>query len=187
MRCVPSFSLFGVSCMALPTARNFLLRGSFLSSTARKQSAVVRAVSASQSDAFSEADICDTGESTYSTSVDHTQRFESTSEETEILNRFQNTNTDDADAVRSIPFNFGAPDGPEISNKETVLRDVDKAVSHGRPPDIEVLLADHLCYTGNSFMKAAHLTLLRYGHVAVRYTTKVNFYHSSFFRVPRSI
>jgi len=176
--------------MAFPNARNFLLRGSFLSSSVRKQAAVVRAVSVSRGDDRSEAGINDTGVSTYSESLEHTQRFESTSEETEILNRFQNTNTDDPDAVRSVPFNFGAPDGPGISNKETILRDVDKAVSDGRPPDLEVLLADHLCNTGNSFMKAAHLTLLRYGHVAVRYTTKVQtitYYQIPFFHVPISI
>ena len=90
-----------------------------------------------------------------------------------MLSQFQNTKTDDPDTAKAIPSNFGAPDGPGISNKESILQDVDKAVSEGRPPDLEVLLADHLCYTGNSFMKAAHLTLLRYGHIAVRYTTKV--------------
>lgn len=161
--------------MALPTARNFLLRSSFLSSNVKRHAAVVRAVSVSRGDDFIDADISDTDVSTYTGSNERSRAFESasTTEESEMLRHFRNTKNDDPDTAKAVPSNFGAPDGPGISNKESILQDVDKAVSEGRPPDLEVLLADHLCYTGNSFMKAAHLTLLRYGHIAVRYTTKV--------------
>ena len=167
--------------MAFPTARNFLLRGSFLSSNVKRHAAVVRAVSVSRGDDFIDSDISDTDVSTYTGSNERSPAFEnaSTTEESEMLRHFRITKIDDPDTGKAIPSNFGAPDGPGISNKESILQDVDKAVSEGRPPDLEVLLADHLCYTGNSFMKAAHLTLLRYGHIAVRYTTKV--WASSFY------
>jgi len=37
----------------------------------------------------------------------------------------------------------------------------------------QVLFTDHLCFTGNAFSRALHMAFLRFGHVAVRYTTKV--------------
>lgn len=37
----------------------------------------------------------------------------------------------------------------------------------------QVLLTDHLCYVGNPISRFMHLNFLNYGHIAVRYTTKV--------------
>eukprot|EP00613_Pedinella_sp_CCMP2098_P044447 CAMPEP_0171775800 /NCGR_PEP_ID=MMETSP0991-20121206/56734_1 /TAXON_ID=483369 /ORGANISM="non described non described, Strain CCMP2098" /LENGTH=371 /DNA_ID=CAMNT_0012382057 /DNA_START=158 /DNA_END=1270 /DNA_ORIENTATION=+ len=75
-------------------------------------------------------------------------------------------------AQAGVPPDFGGPNGPCITNKATVLQDVDTALGTSRPPDLEVLLTDHLCFTGNSVSKALHMHVLRFGHVAVRYTTK---------------
>lgn len=68
---------------------------------------------------------------------------------------------------------FGAAGGPCIQNKSTILQDVDRAIcpSDPRPPDIEVLLTNHLAYVGNPLSKAVHRHLIALGHVLVRYTT----------------
>lgn len=72
---------------------------------------------------------------------------------------------------RRISSDFGARDGTPISNKSAVLGAVDDALGVGRPPDLEVLLTEHLTDVSTPFSEAVHAGLLRYGHVAVRYTT----------------
>jgi hypothetical protein len=70
-----------------------------------------------------------------------------------------------------ISQDFGARDGQSITNKATVLREVDEALGLDRPPDLEVLLTDHLTCTDSRVTIALHTLFLRFGHVAVRYTT----------------
>ena len=41
------------------------------------------------------------------------------------------------------PSDFGARDGSSITNKGSVLQDVDAVLGHDRPADLEVLLTDH--------------------------------------------
>ena len=72
---------------------------------------------------------------------------------------------------RGVPQNFGARDGQSITNKVTVLQEVDEALGLDRPPDLEVLLTDHLTCTDSRLTIALHTLFLRFGHVAVRYTT----------------
>ena len=69
------------------------------------------------------------------------------------------------------PDDFGAHHGTPIHNKATVLAEVDAALypnQPARPPDLEVILTDHIAYLPNRWV---HAKLLRWGHVAVRYTT----------------
>ena len=66
---------------------------------------------------------------------------------------------------------FGRRDGGAIANKASILSDVDDALTGGRPPDLEVLLADHLTAVDSPAAEWAHTLFLRYGHVSVRYTT----------------
>ena len=70
-----------------------------------------------------------------------------------------------------VPCSFGARDGTSITNKHTVLDQVDAALGLARPADIELLLADHLSCVDSTLQRALHGTILRYGHVAVKYTT----------------
>ena len=70
-----------------------------------------------------------------------------------------------------VPCSFGARDGTSITNKHTVLDQVDAALGLDRPADIELLLADHLSCVDSTLQRALHGTILRYGHVAVKYTT----------------
>ena len=67
-----------------------------------------------------------------------------------------------------LPADFGARDGTPIANKNTVLSEVDRALGKDRSPDLEVILTDHVSYLPNRWL---HSRLLRWGHVAVRYTT----------------
>jgi hypothetical protein len=69
-----------------------------------------------------------------------------------------------------VPANFGGRDGPCISNKASILAEVDAALG-GRPPDVEVLLTDHISDVSSQLSRALHTGVLRFGHVAVRYTT----------------
>lgn len=71
------------------------------------------------------------------------------------------------------PLRLGALGGPCIANKASVLHEVDRALNPDdpRPPDVEVLLADHLAYTGNPLSRALHHNLIALGHLLVRYTT----------------
>lgn len=71
----------------------------------------------------------------------------------------------------TLASDFGHRDGSSITNKATILDDVDAALGLNRPPDLEVLLSDHLTSVESSASVAMHTLLLRYGHVAVRYTT----------------
>lgn len=71
-----------------------------------------------------------------------------------------------------FPQNFGAEGGTPIINKDSILGEVDAALGTHRPPDLEVLLTDHVCNVGNPVSRWLHLSLLRFGHIAVRYTTK---------------
>jgi hypothetical protein len=67
--------------------------------------------------------------------------------------------------------NFGQRNGGAIANKASILSDVDEALTGCRPPDLEVLLADHLTATDSPAAEWAHALFLRFGHVSVRYTT----------------
>ena len=97
------------------------------------------------------------------------------------LNSAPFATTGDGNAPFELASDFGAPDGTPVVNRDSILSDVDRAVSPGlgkggRPPDLEVLLADHLTYTGHPLMQSLHLSILRFGHVAVRYTKQVRLF-----------
>jgi len=68
---------------------------------------------------------------------------------------------------------LGALRGPCIANKATILGDVDAALNPAgpRPPDVEVLLTEHLAYTGNPLSRFLHHNLIALGHLSIRYTT----------------
>lgn len=72
---------------------------------------------------------------------------------------------------RWMSSDFGARDGTPISNKDTILSEVDAALGAKKPPDLEVLLTDHLTCIDSPVSIAMHSVFLRYGHVAARYTT----------------
>jgi hypothetical protein len=74
-------------------------------------------------------------------------------------------------ASRYASSDFGRRNGGAIANKASILSDVDDALTGGRPPDLEVLLADHLTAIDSPAAEWAHTLFLRYGHVSVRYTT----------------
>ena len=74
-------------------------------------------------------------------------------------------------AARRYASDFGRRNGGAIANKASILSDVDDALTGGRPPDLEVLLADHLTAIDSPAAEWAHTLFLRYGHVSVRYTT----------------
>jgi uncharacterized FlaG/YvyC family protein len=63
------------------------------------------------------------------------------------------------------------PGGRTISNKDIVFDEIDKALGVSKPPDIEVILTDHLTYMKNPITKFLHLNVMRFGHLAIRYTT----------------
>lgn len=143
-----------------------------------KRQAAVRAVSTGRRDDFDRTDIDDPESCVRSGIFDRTRSFDgpfATASVVPEASCLPEAPRYGPEIVKAAPPNFGAPGGTGISNKDSILRDVDAVLSKGRPPDLEVLLADHLCYTGNAFCKATHVTFLRYGHVAVRYTTKVHF------------
>lgn len=71
----------------------------------------------------------------------------------------------------AVPERFGGPNGPSISNKGTIFDEIDEALGVDSPPDIEVILTDHIAYVGNPLSAFLHKTVLRFGHVAIRYTT----------------
>ena len=73
--------------------------------------------------------------------------------------------------MRPISDDFGTRNGTTIANKQGILASVDEALGLSRPPDLELLLTDHLTCTDSNFSIAMHACLLRFGHVAVRYTT----------------
>jgi hypothetical protein len=98
-----------------------------------------------------------------------TRRFhsvENSEEENQALVVDKVTNT----TVAALT-NLGAPGGPTICNKDTIFQEIDEALGVGKPPDVEVILTDHLCYIANPFSKFLHLHILRFGHIAIRYTT----------------
>jgi hypothetical protein len=70
-----------------------------------------------------------------------------------------------------VPANFGGRDGPCVFNKASILADVDAALGVHRPPDVEVLLTDHMSDVSSPLSRALHAGVMRFGHVAVRYTT----------------
>ena len=72
---------------------------------------------------------------------------------------------------RALSSTFGARDGAAIENKSTILAEVDVALNQKRPPDLELLLTDHLTCIDSDLTIAMHTAILRYGHVAVRYRT----------------
>ena len=62
---------------------------------------------------------------------------------------------------------FGAPDGEEISNKSTILSEIDRYLGYHDPPDVEyVYVEPYLNYAS----KSLYLTANPYGHAVVRYT-----------------
>lgn len=83
------------------------------------------------------------------------------------------TSIDDASSANSVDdelFGYN-PGGSAITNKDTILSDVDRALGTNKPPDIEVFLTDHVCNTSNAASTFIHLHLLRFGHVGIRYRT----------------
>ncbi|KAL3914390.1 MAG: hypothetical protein SGARI_000149 [Bacillariaceae sp.] len=72
----------------------------------------------------------------------------------------------------TLPPNFGYnPHGPALANKDGILQDVNKALGVSKPPDIEILLADHICSKHSKLSTWIHLHLIRFGHVAIKYRT----------------
>jgi len=71
--------------------------------------------------------------------------------------------------LATIPVDFGAPNGTEISNKATLLTEIDRALGVHKPPDLEYLFV--LPYTR---WRLQHTWLgfagNYYGHAAVKYT-----------------
>lgn len=63
------------------------------------------------------------------------------------------------------------PHGPTISNKDQVFDQIDQALQVRKPPDIEVILVDHLTCTQNAVTRFLHLHLFRFGHICIRYRT----------------
>ena len=63
------------------------------------------------------------------------------------------------------------PHGPTIQNKDEIFDDIDKALGVDKPPDIEVILTDHMTNLNNPVSKFLHLNVMRFGHIAIRYTT----------------
>ena len=63
------------------------------------------------------------------------------------------------------------PHGKTISNKKEIFADIDRALGVSKPPDIEVILTDHMTNLNNSLGKFLHLNIMRFGHIAIRYTT----------------
>ena len=62
---------------------------------------------------------------------------------------------------------FGAPYGEEISNKDTILSNIDRRLGHRFPPDVEYIYVEpYLNYAS----KSVYLTANPYGHSAIRYT-----------------
>ena len=76
--------------------------------------------------------------------------------------------TTDTDLDSSFGYN---PGGSTITNKDTILDDIDRALGVQKPPDIEVLLTDHICNVANKSSTFVHLHLIRFGHVGIRYRT----------------
>lgn len=72
---------------------------------------------------------------------------------------------DDGKVLGKFPF------GPTISNKERVFDEIDRALGVKKPPDIEVILTDHLANLNNTVSKFLHLNVMRFGHIAIRYRT----------------
>jgi hypothetical protein len=166
-----SFGLLGTSCMALPTARNYLLRQGIMSSF--KRHAIVRAAETNKQDEFDIVQALETSkqddfEVTTSSNFDYAGKHKYSDGALTSSSTINCKKAPQNEAM--IPPNFGAPGGTAVANKGSILRDIDNVLSEGRPPDLEVLLADHLCYTGNALCQGLHISLLRYGHVAVRYT-----------------
>ena len=71
------------------------------------------------------------------------------------------------------PSELGVQDSESstISNKDTILNEIDQALGVKKPPDVEVLLTDHLAYVANPLSRFLHLNVMRFGHIAIRYTT----------------
>jgi len=74
-------------------------------------------------------------------------------------------NTNNALPLGKFPF------GKTLKNRDDIFRKVDNALGVDKPPDVEVILTDHLVDESSSVSKFLHLNLLRFGHIAIRYTT----------------
>mmetsp|Transcript_36406 Transcript_36406/g.90597 ORF Transcript_36406/g.90597 Transcript_36406/m.90597 type:complete len:485 (+) Transcript_36406:49-1503(+) len=70
-----------------------------------------------------------------------------------------------------VPVLGEFPHGPTITNKDTVFDAIDEALGVSKPPDIEVILTDHMVDMNNPVSKFLHMNVLRFGHIAIRYTT----------------
>ena len=67
---------------------------------------------------------------------------------------------------------FGQEGGPAITNKASVLSEVDRVLGKSKPPDVEVLLTQAWAPQGPI---NRHYLFNRWGHVGVRFTvTKSN-------------
>lgn len=76
-----------------------------------------------------------------------------------------------------VPDDFGAPNGTTISNIDTIADEIDQALGVSKPPDVEVILTDHMAYVANPLSRFLHLAFLRFGHIAIRYTTSDGVQH----------
>lgn len=64
---------------------------------------------------------------------------------------------------------LGAPHGPAIDNKSTVLGDVDRALGFDRPPAVEYILVQPFAVLRLPLLGVG-FALNYYGHAVVRYT-----------------
>lgn len=72
-------------------------------------------------------------------------------------------------AVATPPPPLGAPHGPAIDNKSTVLGDVDRALGFDRPPAVEYILVQPFAVLRLPLLGVG-FALNYYGHAVVRYT-----------------
>ncbi|KJE91653.1 hypothetical protein CAOG_02761 [Capsaspora owczarzaki ATCC 30864] len=71
-------------------------------------------------------------------------------------------------AVATVPGDFGAEGGAEVSNKATLLSDVDGALGRSKPPALEYILVMPFSAVRLGF--GYGLSYNSFGHAAVRYT-----------------
>jgi len=72
--------------------------------------------------------------------------------------------------MSSIPDDFGAKNGTEITNKSTVLEEIDKALNMPKPPAIEYIFVEPFMNWTLSYFSWIGFAGNYYGHAAVRYT-----------------
>lgn len=72
-------------------------------------------------------------------------------------------------ASPAIPPDFGEPNGTPITNKSTVLREIDAALGCSKPPAVEYLLVRPFSIIRIPFTNVG-ICWNSFGHSAVRYT-----------------